>query len=29
VSINTARALGIEADVAAAREGWPSEPARN
>jgi hypothetical protein len=29
VSTNTARALGIEADVAAARGGWRSEPAKN
>ena len=29
VSTNAARALGIEADVAAARDGWPSEPAKN
>lgn len=29
VSTNTARALGIEADVAAARDGWSSGPAKN
>jgi hypothetical protein len=29
VSTNTARALGIEADVQAARAGWPSTPAKN
>jgi hypothetical protein len=28
VSTNTARALGIEADVAAAQDGWRSEPAK-
>lgn len=29
VSTNTGSALGIEADVAAARAGWPAEPAKN
>ena len=29
VSTNTAKALGIEADVAAARDGWRSEPTKS
>lgn len=29
VSTNTAKVMGIEADVAAARAGWPAEPAKN
>jgi hypothetical protein len=29
VSTNAARAIGIEADVAAARDGWGDQPARN
>ncbi len=28
VSTNAARAMGFEADVAAARDGWRSEPAK-
>jgi hypothetical protein len=29
VSTNTAKAMGIEADVDAARAGWPDAPTKN